>query len=77
MITSYIDYELYSSGDFGTTNYNVKLGRFDIPFGYFNSVAINTVDQKSVSRPLMWVDHEQEDMELYGGPKTDLHVLLE
>ena len=69
LITSYIDYELYSSGDFGTTNYNVKLGRFDVPFGYFNSIAINTVDQKSVSRPLMWVDHEQEDMELWGGPK--------
>lgn len=69
LITTYIDYELYSSGDFGTTNFNVKLGRFDVPFGYFNSIAINPVDQKSVSRPLMWVDHEQEDMKLYGGPR--------
>ncbi|MDP2984013.1 MAG: hypothetical protein Q8O92_11880 [Candidatus Latescibacter sp.] len=68
LITAYIDYELYSAGDFGATNYNVKVGRFDVPFGYFNSIAINPVDQKSVSRPLMWVDHEQKDMELNGGP---------
>jgi len=81
LITGFMEYTPFVSQDFGDSPLNIQLGRFLVPFGYFNQISINPVDQKAFSRPLMYVDHEQEDMELHGGPrpifmgaKTDIGV---
>lgn len=74
LITAFVDYELFSAGMFGGDNLNLRVGRFLIPFGYFNSIAINPVNLQSVSRPLMIVDHDQYYMETHGGPKPIFHT---
>lgn len=74
LITAFTDYELFSIGDFGEHTLGLQIGRFLIPYGYFNSIAINPANQKSLSRPLMFVDHAQADMELHGGPKPIFHT---
>lgn len=54
---------------FGDNPITIRAGRFFIPFGFFNENYVNPGEMKTISRPLMYVDHEQEDMELHGGPR--------
>lgn len=64
-----MDYIPIVNEGFGDNPITLRFGRFMIPFGYYNEAGINPVDLKTISRPLMYVDHSQEDMELHSGPR--------
>lgn len=65
---AFVDYAPLESEGFGDNPVTLRAGRFFVPFGYYNNLA-SPVDMKTISRPLMYVDHDQEDMELHGGPR--------
>jgi hypothetical protein len=61
---------------------NLQAGRILIPFGHWNQIH-DVYDHKSISYPLMYVGHEETEVELLGGPApivstayTDIGVLL-
>lgn len=64
-----MDYNPFVNEGFGDNPVTLRFGRFMIPFGYYNEAGVNPVDLKTISRPLMYVDHSQEDMELHSGPR--------
>lgn len=66
---AFIDYTPFTSKGFGDNPISVRAGRFFVPFGFFNETYFNPVEMKTVSRPLMYVDHSQEDIELNSGPR--------
>lgn len=45
-----------------------QAGRFLVPFGEWNTIS-NVWDHKSISYPLMYLGHEEEDLVLQGGPR--------
>ncbi|MDD5686539.1 MAG: hypothetical protein PHE88_01745 [Elusimicrobia bacterium] len=66
---AFVDYTPYLSKKSDDNPVTIRIGRFFVPFGYFNENYANPVDLKTISRPLMYVDHDQEDMQLNGGPQ--------
>jgi hypothetical protein len=61
---------------------NIQFGRILIPFGQWNQIH-DVYDHKSISYPLMYLGHEETDLELDGGPTpivstgfTDLGLLF-
>jgi hypothetical protein len=61
---------------------NVQAGRILVPFGQWNQIH-DVYDHKSISYPLMYVGHEEAEVELLGGPSpilstgySDIGVLL-
>ncbi|MDO8734811.1 MAG: hypothetical protein Q7K21_06600, partial [Elusimicrobiota bacterium] len=66
---AFVDYTPYPPKKSDDNPVTIRTGRFFVPFGSFNENYPNPVDLKTISRPLMYADHEQEDMELHGGPR--------
>jgi hypothetical protein len=61
---------------------DIKAGRWLLPFGAWNPIS-NPTQFKSVSRPLMYLGHEERNIVLQGGPRpilndedSDIGVLL-
>ena len=65
---AFMDYTPFLQEGFGDNPVTLRAGRFFVPFGN-NENLVSPVDMKTISRPLMYVDHSQEDMELHGGPR--------
>lgn len=66
---AFMEYTPFPPKEFGDNLVTIRAGRFFVPFGYYNESLAHPVDMKTISRPLMYVDHSQEDMELHGGPR--------
>jgi hypothetical protein len=47
---------------------NFQAGRFLVPFGQWNQIH-DVFDHKSIAYPLMYLGHEEEELELQGGPR--------
>lgn len=54
---------------FGNTPIVIVIGRFIVPFGDYNIAGLMPENLKTESRPLMYVDHSQVDMQLENGPR--------
>jgi hypothetical protein len=46
----------------------IQAGRFLVPFGQWNQIH-DVFDHKSIAYPLMYLGHEEEELELQGGPR--------
>jgi hypothetical protein len=62
---AYLDYAASDAVD-------VKAGRWLLPFGAWNPIS-NPAQFKSVSRPLMYLGHEERNIVLQGGPRPILN----
>ncbi len=65
-----VAYSPYAGGDdFGGNPLTITAGRFFKPLGAYNLNSVMDGNLKTVSRPLAYTDHTDENMELHGGPR--------